>query len=519
MEEKTFLLTAFLIAFLHFSLVAGPGLTISPATVPDGQYGSVYKGQTLKATGGMMPYTFSVTGGVLPQGIALSSAGVLSGTAGAAGSYSFTVTVKDHSGGPAGPKTASQNYTLVIDKAALKITANNASMTYGGPVPALTVSYSGFVNGDNSSSLTTQPTITTTATAASPPGTYPITASGAADANYSFSYTSGTLTIGGATLVVTANAQTKSYGAADPVLTYTVTGFKNGDNSSLLTGSLSRTAGENVGRYAITRGSLNAGGGYSVNFTGNYLTITQASQHIVWTQSLMVGCNSSMQIPLTATASSGLPVSYSVSDPGVATVSGNMLTLVHSGTAVVTATQAGNANVAPAAALTDTVVYQPASLIQQHFTDALYFDNSSGDFVAWQWYKDGDAVAGATDPYYSETPSLNGQYYVIATNKQGQQIQSCTLSITGGAPIPGGIKVQPNPVTGGARATVACNYSGTALQGAILEIIDINGRVRQQITGVQPSMQVTMPSDAGIYIINLLLAGGQKASTNVLVAN
>jgi hypothetical protein len=147
----------------------------------------------------------------------------------------------------------------------------------------------------------------------------------------------------------------------------------------------------------------------------------------------------------------------------------------------------------------------------------IFFDNSSGDYVQWQWYKNDVAVAGATDPYYSEEPSLNGQYYVVATNKAGQQVQSCTLTITAGAAIPGGIKIYPNPINAGALATVTCNYSSIALQGAILQIVDVTGRVRQQLTNVQPSMPVTMPSETGIYIVNLQLASGQRASTNVLV--
>ena len=57
-------------------------------------------------------------------------------------------------------------------------------MTYGGPMPALTVAYSGLVNGDTPASLTTPPTLTTTATDAShvADSPYPITASGASTA-------------------------------------------------------------------------------------------------------------------------------------------------------------------------------------------------------------------------------------------------------------------------------------------------------------------------------------------------
>ena len=65
----------------------------------------------------------------------------------------------------------------------------------GSENPELTVSYSGFVNGENASSLTTQPTISTTALTDSPVGTYPITASGAASSNYEITYVAGTLTV------------------------------------------------------------------------------------------------------------------------------------------------------------------------------------------------------------------------------------------------------------------------------------------------------------------------------------
>ena len=73
------------------------------------------------------------------------------------------------------------NGTLTVNPATLTITANSQNKVYGQANPTLTVSYAGFVNGDTSSSLTTQPTVTTTATTTSPAGSYPITASGAVD--------------------------------------------------------------------------------------------------------------------------------------------------------------------------------------------------------------------------------------------------------------------------------------------------------------------------------------------------
>ena len=74
---------------------------------------------------------------------------------------------------------------LTVTPAPLTITANNQLKVYGSALPTLTASYTGFVNGDTSASLSTPPTITTTATAAShvADNPYAITASGAVDAD------------------------------------------------------------------------------------------------------------------------------------------------------------------------------------------------------------------------------------------------------------------------------------------------------------------------------------------------
>jgi len=89
----------------------------------------------------------------------------------------------------------SHEYQLTVDKAILSITANNCSKQQGEANPPLTVSYNGFKYNDNASSLIVQPTVTTTATIDSPPGTYPIIVSGASSNNYEFTYVNGTLTV------------------------------------------------------------------------------------------------------------------------------------------------------------------------------------------------------------------------------------------------------------------------------------------------------------------------------------
>ncbi|MEO6520878.1 MAG: MBG domain-containing protein [Mucilaginibacter sp.] len=85
--------------------------------------------------------------------------------------------------------------TLTITPALLLIIANDQSRIYGIANPPLTVTYTGFITGDDASKLTTQPLVTTTATITSPIGPYPITVSGASSSNYTITYAQSTLTV------------------------------------------------------------------------------------------------------------------------------------------------------------------------------------------------------------------------------------------------------------------------------------------------------------------------------------
>jgi hypothetical protein len=107
-----------------------------------------------------------------------------------AGSYAVVASYA----GDANHEAASASATLVINRAALTIRADDTSMLLNGTVPPLTATYTGFVNGDTAASLDS-PLSLTTATG-SAVGQFPIVASAAADANYAITFTNGTLTVG-----------------------------------------------------------------------------------------------------------------------------------------------------------------------------------------------------------------------------------------------------------------------------------------------------------------------------------
>jgi hypothetical protein len=75
-------------------------------------------------------------------------------------------------------------------------------------------------------------------------------------------------------ITITADAKSKTYGDDDPEFTYTITSGSL-DPGDELTGSLSRSTGENVGTYAIQKGSLSGGSKYQITFVPANLTITK----------------------------------------------------------------------------------------------------------------------------------------------------------------------------------------------------------------------------------------------------
>ncbi len=146
---------------------------------------------------------------------------------------------------------------------------------YGASDPNLKFSVRGLVHGDSVHLLSGQLSRTSgenVGAYAINPGTL------SAGGNYTISLASGRFSITPAPLKITPNAsQGRTYGAADPVLTFSISGLANGDTASVLSGTLSRTSGENTGSYLINRGNLTAGANYKLLFVnGGKFTITPA---------------------------------------------------------------------------------------------------------------------------------------------------------------------------------------------------------------------------------------------------
>jgi filamentous hemagglutinin family protein len=173
---------------------------------------------------------------------------------------------------------------LTIDKAALTVTANDATKTYDGLAFAggNGVTYSGLVNNETSSVLDGTLTYGGTSQGAVNAGSYAIDVSGLTSGNYDIAYVPGQLTLDKAALTVTANDAAKTYDglAFTGGNGVTYSGLVNNETSSVLGGTLTyggtAQGAVNAGSYAIDVSGLTSGN-YDIAYVSGQLTIDKAA--------------------------------------------------------------------------------------------------------------------------------------------------------------------------------------------------------------------------------------------------
>ena len=243
------------------------------------------------------------------------------------------------------------NGTLSITPAQLTIKAKDASKIYYEENPSFTYVCTGFVNGDNASTaLQVQPTLSTIANQSSNVGTYEIVAKDASSNNYNIVYTSGVLTVNKRQLTAKVGSYERAYGEDNPSFSIEYEGFAGNDGESNLsikpTAKTSAISTSNVGTYPI-----NVSGGdatnYKFSYTSGVLTINKSEQTIEWNQDLS-NVQVGSQVELTAVASSGLPVEYTMDSNNSASLykvgSKTYIDCIAAGQILLRASQNGNNN-------------------------------------------------------------------------------------------------------------------------------------------------------------------------------
>lgn len=253
---------------------------------------------------------------------------------------------------------------LVTPPAGFEVSTNSTS----GFADSITVGASGTI-----SSTPVYVRLKATATVGSYSGNIVLSSTNASNVNVatvSSTVTAKALTVSGMT------ANNKSYDGSTTATLSGTPSFVGDVNGDVLTVSGTPTAtfaSATVGTgKTVTVTGYTVSGTNSASYTVSNLSltadITQASQSISFTLASPILYPSVLTVTLGATATSGLAVTYSSSDPAIASVSGNVVTIHSVGTVTITATQAGNANYAAATNVGQTLDIQANGLSDQTIT-------------------------------------------------------------------------------------------------------------------------------------------------------
>ena len=243
-----------------------------------------------------------------------------------------------------GGKEVSVQYT--INKAELTIKANDNTIVYGDTASDKGVTYSGFVNGENESVLGGELTYTFSYTLGSDTGLYIIMPEGKTSGNYEIKTVPGTLTVTPREVTLTwHNYENRTYGDGGAV-TATAGNLVNGDEVEVTV----RDGGWNMAGSWIARAEGLTGDkadNYKLpeNATKEY-TIGLAEQKLTFakTGDQSVTYGETLENPATNKSAGGGEVTYSSSDPDVATVDEN---------GTVTARNVGTTTISASAAAVD----------------------------------------------------------------------------------------------------------------------------------------------------------------------
>ena len=240
-----------------------------------------------------------------------------------------------------GGKEVSVQYT--INKADLTVKAKDATIVYGDTAVSNGVTYNGFVNGEDESVLGGELTYTFSYTPGMDKGLYIITPEGKTSGNYDITFTPGTLTVEQREVTLTwYNYENRTYGDGKYVLATAGNLLKadvgkvvvelsgNAANASgTFIATAERLTGDKADNYKLPE---NATKEYTIGLAAQTLTFEKTGD-----QSVTYG--ESLANPATNKSAGGSAVTYSSSDPNVATVDENgTVTAKNVGTTTITAT-------------------------------------------------------------------------------------------------------------------------------------------------------------------------------------
>jgi hypothetical protein len=217
--------------------VTPPPVSITTTSLLTATAGTAYS-STLSATGGKLPYTWTLSSGSLPSGITVQSAGSISGTTSQTGSFTATIEVTDSSS----PKlTSSKSLTLTVNAAvAITITPTTASVASGA-----STAFTALVSNTSNVAVTWSAS----------PGT--VSTSGLYQAPTVTSDTAATVTA--TSQADTTKSATASVTITPPPVSVTTTSLSSATAGAAYSNALTATGGTTPYAWSLSSGTLPTG--------------------------------------------------------------------------------------------------------------------------------------------------------------------------------------------------------------------------------------------------------------------
>lgn len=174
---------------------------------------------------------------------------------------------------------------LTVLPAPLLVQVNDVNRPYGQTNPVFTVTFTGWVNGEDTNALTSELNFITTAETNSPIGSYPIEPGGLTATNYALTFSNGTLTVTATALLLSVDSVSRPYGSTNPPLTGMLTGLVPGDDIIAIC-TASADTNSPVGAYPLAANFIDPG-----SKLGNYAITTNLGSLLVQPTPLLVQAN------------------------------------------------------------------------------------------------------------------------------------------------------------------------------------------------------------------------------------
>ncbi|GAA4732681.1 MBG domain-containing protein [Flavisolibacter ginsenosidimutans] len=349
-------------------------------------------------------------------------------------------------------------------------------------------------------------------------GTTIITATQASDGFYPAANVSQTLTVAKAALTIKADRKTKPEGDPNPALTATYTGFVLNETSAVLSTpavlSTTATTTSPAGNYLITVSGATAAN-YNIGFVNDSLIVKPRSTQTITFPAFTTKTYGAADFAIGASSNNNtIPVTYTSSNTGIATIVGNNVHIVGAGTTTITAAQAGNDLFFAATPVSQTLTVNKASLtIRATDTTKNYGEANPAFRLAYTGFVLGESASVlTTQPTVNTTTQTNSAPGYYSLDPTGASAANYNITYTSG-------RLTIYPATGTSQANLQTFMSnGNTLTVRIYSaapdlgdvfIYDVNGKLlrRKNIFMAQGFVSTTFAVNglpSGIYVVQVI---------------